>query len=85
MRDLLEFAKQSDNVTTGRIYSEILSKERQGKYLGKTVQVIPHVTDRIKEFIKKDIKGEDFVICEIGGTVGDIESLPFFRSYQTIF
>ncbi len=75
-------AKQSDNVTTGRIYSEILSKERQGKYLGKTVQVIPHVTDRIKEFIKKDIKGEDFVICEIGGTVGDIESLPFLEAIR---
>merc|ERR1711991_768611 len=68
--------------TTGRIYSEILSKERQGKYLGKTVQVIPHVTDRIKEFIKKDIKGEDFVICEIGGTVGDIESLPFLEAIR---
>ena len=75
-------AKQSDNITTGRIYSEILSKERQGKYLGKTVQVIPHVTDRIKEFIKKDIKGEDFVICEIGGTVGDIESLPFLEAIR---
>ncbi len=75
-------SKQSDNVTTGRIYSEILKKERQGKYLGKTVQVIPHVTDRIKEFIKKDIKGEDFVICEIGGTVGDIESLPFLEAIR---
>ena len=75
-------AKQSDNVTTGRIYSEILKKERQGKYLGKTVQVIPHVTDRIKEFIKKDIKNEDFVICEIGGTVGDIESLPFLEAIR---
>ncbi len=75
-------AKQSDNVTTGRIYSEILKKERQGKYLGKTVQVIPHVTDRIKEFIKKDISREDFVICEIGGTVGDIESLPFLEAIR---
>ncbi len=75
-------AKQSDNVTTGRIYSEILKKEREGKYLGKTVQVIPHVTDRIKEFIKNDIKGEDFVICEIGGTVGDIESLPFLEAIR---
>ena len=75
-------AKQSDNVTTGRIYSEILKKERQGKYLGKTVQVIPHVTDRIKEFIKKDISREDFVICEIGGTVGDIESLPFVEAIR---
>ena len=75
-------ARQSDNITTGRIYSEILKKERQGKYLGKTVQVIPHVTDRIKEFIKKDINNEDFVICEIGGTVGDIESLPFLEAIR---
>ncbi len=75
-------ARQSDNITTGRIYSEILKKERQGKYLGKTVQVIPHVTDRIKEFIKKDIENEDFVICEIGGTVGDIESLPFLEAIR---
>ena len=59
-------AKQSDNVTTGKIYSDILKKERKGRYLGKTVQVIPHVTNEIKDFIKKDIKDEDFVICEIG-------------------
>ena len=75
-------AKQSDNITTGRIYSDIIRKERKGKYLGKTVQVIPHVTDRIKEFIKSDIKNEDFVICEIGGTVGDIESLPFLEAIR---
>ncbi len=74
--------KQSDNITTGKIYSDIIKKERKGKYLGKTVQVIPHVTDRIKEFIKGDIKGEDFVICEIGGTVGDIESLPFVEAIR---
>ena len=74
--------KQSDNITTGKIYSDIIKKERQGKYLGKTVQVIPHVTDRIKEFIQGDIKGEDFVICEIGGTVGDIESLPFVEAIR---
>ena len=73
-------AKQSDNITTGRIYSDIIKKERKGGYLGKTVQVIPHVTDRIKEFIKKDVGSEDFVICEIGGTVGDIESLPFLEA-----
>ncbi len=75
-------SKKSDNITTGRIYSDIIKKERQGGYLGKTVQVIPHVTDRIKEFIKKDISNEDFVICEIGGTVGDIESLPFVEAIR---
>ena len=75
-------AKQSDNITTGKIYSDIIKKERKGKYLGKTVQVIPHVTDRIKEFIKGDITNEDFVICEIGGTVGDIESLPFLEAIR---
>ena len=73
-------AKKSDNITTGKIYSDIIKKERKGKYLGKTVQVIPHVTDRIREFIKGDITNEDFVICEIGGTVGDIESLPFVEA-----
>ncbi len=75
-------SKQSDNITTGRIYSDIIKKERRGGYLGKTVQVIPHITDRIKEFIKKDISNEDFVICEIGGTVGDIESLPFVEAIR---
>ncbi len=75
-------AKQSDNITTGQIYSDVLKKERKGKYLGKTVQVIPHITDRIKQFIKSDIKNEDFVICEIGGTVGDIESLPFVEAIR---
>ena len=75
-------AKKSDNITTGKIYSDIISKERKGDYSGKTVQVIPHVTDRIKQFIKKDIKNEDFVICEIGGTVGDIESLPFLEAIR---
>ena len=75
-------AKQSDNITTGRIYSDIIKKERKGNYLGKTVQVIPHVTDRIKEFIRSDIGKEDFVICEVGGTVGDIESLPFLEAIR---
>ena len=75
-------AKQSDNITTGKIYNDVLKKERKGKYLGKTVQVIPHVTDRIKEFIKNDVKNEDFIICEIGGTVGDIESLPFIEAIR---
>ena len=75
-------AKQSDNITTGRIYSDIIQRERKGGYLGKTVQAIPHVTDRIKEFTKKDVSSEDFIICEIGGTVGDIESLPFLEAIR---
>ena len=75
-------AKKSDNITTGKIYNDVLKKERQGKYLGKTVQVIPHITNRIKEFIKFDVRNEDFVICEIGGTVGDIESLPFLEAIR---
>jgi CTP synthase len=75
-------AKKSDNITTGKIYSDVLKKERQGGYLGKTVQVIPHITDRIKEFIKKDTTKEDFIICEIGGIVGDIESLPFIEAIR---
>jgi CTP synthase len=77
-------ARKSDNVTAGRIYSTLLSKERRGDYLGGTVQVIPHVTDLIKEFILKDTEGEDFVLCEIGGTVGDIEGLPFFEAIRQI-
>jgi CTP synthase len=75
-------AKKSDNITTGKIYSDVLKKERKGEYLGKTVQVIPHITDRIKDFIKKDTYKEDFVICEIGGIVGDIESLPFVEAIR---
>ncbi len=75
-------AKKSDNITTGKIYNDVLKKERKGQYLGKTVQVIPHITDRIKEFIKKDSSKEDFVICEIGGIVGDIESLPFIEAIR---
>ncbi len=75
-------SRQSDNITTGKIYSDVIKKEREGGYLGKTVQVIPHITDRIKKFINKDITTEDFVICEIGGTVGDIESLPFLEAIR---
>ncbi len=75
-------AKKSDNITTGKIYNDVLKRERRGKYLGKTVQVIPHITNRIKEFIKNDVAKEDFVICEIGGTVGDIESLPFLEAIR---
>ena len=77
-------ARKSDNVTAGRIYSTLLSKERKGDYLGGTVQVIPHVTDLIKEFILRDTTDEDFVLCEIGGTVGDIEGLPFFEAIRQI-
>ena len=77
-------SKKSDNITTGKVYSEVLRKERKGDYLGSTVQVIPHVTDEIKKFIKKDLKNEDFVICEIGGTVGDIESLPFLEALRQL-
>ncbi len=75
-------AKKSDNITTGKIYNDVLKKERKGEYLGKTVQVIPHITDRIKQFIKHDSSKEDFVICEIGGIVGDIESLPFVEAIR---
>ena len=75
-------AKKSDNITTGKIYNDVLKKERKGEYLGKTVQVIPHITDRIKQFIKNVSSKEDFVICEIGGIVGDIESLPFVEAIR---
>ena len=75
-------ATQSDNITTGGIYSDIIKKERKGDYLGGTVQVVPHVTDRIKKFISHNVKNEDFIICEIGGTVGDIESLPFLEAIR---
>jgi len=75
-------ATQSDNITTGGIYSDIIKKERRGDYLGGTVQVVPHVTDRIKKFISQNVKREDFIICEIGGTVGDIESLPFLEAIR---
>ncbi len=77
-------AKQSDNVTTGRIYQDILAKERRGDYLGATVQVIPHVTDAIKNFAVSGVDDVDFVLCEIGGTVGDIEALPFFEAIRQI-
>ena len=75
-------ATKSDNITTGGIYSDIIKKERKGDFLGGTVQVVPHVTDRIKKFISQDVKKEDFIICEIGGTVGDIESLPFLEAIR---
>jgi CTP synthase len=77
-------SRQSDNVTTGRIYSGVIAKERRGDYLGATVQVIPHVTDAIKEFALSDLTDEDFCLCEIGGTVGDIESLPFLEAIRQL-
>ncbi|MBO43990.1 MAG: CTP synthetase [Rhodospirillaceae bacterium] len=77
-------ANKNDNVTAGRIYSKVLSKERRGDYLGGTVQVIPHVTDAIKEFITDDLDNEDFVLVEIGGTVGDIEGLPFVEAIRQL-
>ncbi|MGH8568686.1 MAG: CTP synthase, partial [Gammaproteobacteria bacterium] len=77
-------ASQADNITTGRIYQEIIGKERRGDYLGATVQVIPHVTDAIKAFITSGNEGVDFVLCEIGGTVGDIEGLPFFEAIRQL-
>jgi CTP synthase len=77
-------ARHSDNITTGRIYSSVIAKERRGDYLGGTVQVIPHVTDEIKRFVLADTGDADFVLCEIGGTVGDIEGLPFFEAIRQL-
>jgi CTP synthase len=77
-------ASRQDNITTGRIYQEILTKERRGDYLGATIQVIPHVTNAIKEFIREGNDGFDFVLVEIGGTVGDIESLPFLEAIRQL-
>lgn len=75
-------ARGSDNTTTGRIYTSVLSKERKGDYLGATIQVIPHITNEIKSFVKEKDGSADFVLCEIGGTVGDIESLPFLEAIR---
>ena len=77
-------ANRQDNITTGRIYQDIIAKERRGDYLGATVQVIPHVTDTIKEFVTTGNEGYDFVLVEIGGTVGDIEGLPFFEAIRQL-
>jgi len=74
----------NDNITTGQIYKRIISKERKGDYLGRTVQIIPHVTDEIKEFILSNNDNIDFCLCEIGGTVGDIEGLPFFEAIRQL-
>jgi len=76
--------RQSDNVTTGRIYSDVIAKERRGDYLGATIQVIPHITDAIKAFITGSVTDEDFVLIEIGGTVGDIEGLPFLEAIRQL-
>jgi CTP synthase len=75
-------ARQSDSISSGRIYSNVLEKERRGDYLGKTIQVIPHVTNEIKDFLRIGEGEVDFMLCEIGGTVGDIEGLPFFESIR---
>ena len=77
-------ALKSDNITSGRIYQQVIDKERRGGYLGRTVQVIPHVTDMIKEFVLDGIEGLDFLLVEIGGTVGDIEGLPFFEAIRQL-
>ncbi len=77
-------ARRNDNVTSGSIYSMVLARERRGDYLGGTVQVIPHVTDAIKDFIVADTGDVDFVLCEIGGTVGDIEGLPFLEAIRQL-
>ena len=77
-------AKKSDSISSGKIYSNVLNKERKGDYLGATIQVIPHVTNEIKNFINSDLNNEDIVIYEIGGTVGDIESLPFLEAIRQI-
>ena len=77
-------AHQADNVTSGRIYQQIIAKERRGDYLGATVQVVPHVTDAIKQFALADQDDHDFILCEIGGTVGDIEGLPFMEAIRQL-
>ena len=77
-------AKRTDSITTGKIYQRVIDKERHGDYLGATIQVIPHVTNEIKDFIYSDISDEDFVLCEIGGTVGDIEGQPYLEAIRQV-
>ena len=77
-------AKKTDSITTGKIYQRVIDKERHGDYLGATIQVIPHVTNEIKDFILSDVTDEDFVLCEIGGTVGDIEGLPYLETIRQV-
>ncbi|MBE6445155.1 MAG: CTP synthase [Alphaproteobacteria bacterium] len=76
--------KKNDSITTGKIYQRVIDKERHGDYLGATIQVIPHVTNEIKDFIVSDIADEDFVLCEIGGTVGDIEGQPYLEAIRQV-
>ena len=75
---------KTDSITTGKIYQRVIDKERRGDYLGATIQVVPHVTNEIKDFILSDITDEDFVLCEIGGTVGDIEGQPYLEAIRQI-
>ncbi len=75
-------ARRTDSISSGRVYSNVLEKERRGEYLGKTIQVIPHVTNEIKDFLSIGADEVDFMLCEIGGTVGDIEGLPFFEAIR---
>ena len=75
-------ARMTDSVSSGRVYSNVLEKERRGDYLGKTIQVVPHVTNEIKDFLHVGDDEVDFMLCEIGGTVGDIEGLPFFEAIR---
>lgn len=77
-------AKRTDSITTGKIYQRVIDKERHGDYLGATIQVIPHVTNEIKDFILSDVTDEDFVLCEIGGTVGDIEGQPYLEAIRQV-
>ena len=77
-------ASKLDNATTGKIYSEVIGRERRGDYLGATVQVIPHITDAIKDVVLRESEPFDFVLVEIGGTVGDIESLPFLEAIRQL-
>lgn len=76
---------KNDSISAGKIYSHVLEKERKGDYLGETIQVIPHITNEIKNFIRKDLSNEDFLICEIGGTVGDIEATPFLEAVRQFY
>ena len=76
--------RKDDNLTSGKIFSTVITKERRGDYLGATVQIIPHVTNEIKEFVLKNTKLDDFILCEIGGTVGDIEGLPFLEAIRQL-
>ena len=74
--------RKANNVTTGRIYQNVINKERRGDYLGKTVQIIPHITDEIKAYVKRGAEGAEVALVEVGGTVGDIESLPFLEAIR---